>query len=136
MATVATLIEAVCAYRNALRAEDNDAIMETANTLDTVLQTVAIDPAHRETIVGTYSDERDFDEAAGELEDVLEQLLFDEQYEFVRTTYGKEAATKANYGWGVDCNETGLSIASKVYGFGVVKTNLRYADGHYTTAAD
>jgi len=50
----------------------------------------------------------------------VENEIYDRQYQWIKDNKGKEAAEKANYGWGVD--ETGkvLVVETKVYGHGVL----------------
>ena len=58
-----------------------------------------------------------------------ESIAYDEQYELICKEFGKRAADNANYGWGVDGDENWTSLATKVYGHGVLQTTLDLADG-------
>ena len=51
-----------------------------------------------------------------------EQEAYDNQEAWIRKHCGKQAADKANYGWGVD--EVEGVICTKVYGFGVLITDV------------
>jgi hypothetical protein len=59
-----------------------------------------------------------------EHDDDLEAALYELQYEYVKKEFGQEAADMANFGWGVsfDTDNRRWSIATKVYGKGVVQT--------------
>lgn len=64
-------------------------------------------------------------------EDEMEEFeneLFEAQYKEVRKRFGVEAAKQANYGWGVSGDEKRVSVASKVYGHGVLTTEAEYCD--------
>lgn len=51
------------------------------------------------------------------------------QYQWIRRRIGKDAADRANYGWGVSgSDEDDLSVATKVYGYGVLVSHFE-ADG-------
>lgn len=45
----------------------------------------------------------------------LERAIYDEQNKFIEKTYGKKAMENCNMGWGVDANDTEISVATKVY---------------------
>jgi len=53
---------------------------------------------------------------------VREDLAYGTQHEWIEERYGREVAERANYGWVVD--EIDRVIATKVYGFGVLTTNI------------
>jgi len=47
-------------------------------------------------------------------EEILDEIQ-DEQQKVIEEKYGLDAAEKANYGWGIDDTEVGMSVATKVY---------------------
>lgn len=51
-----------------------------------------------------------------------ESQAYDAQHSLIAHHHGKEVADKANYGWAVTEDDHRLSIATKVYGPGVVLT--------------
>ena len=55
----------------------------------------------------------------------LEARVYNEQYDWIRKKFGKRAAEVANYGWGVTGDEDYVSVATKVYGHGVLESNVR-----------
>ena len=52
----------------------------------------------------------------------LEDKIYKEQEEYIEKEYGKDAANKANYGWGVNDNEDSIEVATKVYGIGILNS--------------
>lgn len=62
----------------------------------------------------------------------LESKAYDEQYEMIKSEYGKKAADNANYGWGVSGDDDFSDIATKVYGVGVLSTYVDYKTGTIT----
>lgn len=50
----------------------------------------------------------------------VEDEIYDQQYQWIKDNKGKEAAEKANYGWGVDETGKELVVETKVYGHGVL----------------
>ena len=68
------------------------------------------------------------DEEALTDEETFEDQCYESQYGFIKKDCGKEAAEKANYGWGVSGTEDYIDIATKVYRHGVLTTI-----GHYKT---
>lgn len=60
----------------------------------------------------------------------LERAIYDEQCSFIEKEFGKKYEANCNLGWGVDANETQISVATKVYkGDGrVVVTNASLGD--------
>lgn len=65
-------------------------------------------------------------------EALLDEKAYDEQYELIRKQYGKKKAEMANYGWGVAGDDTYASIATKVYGVGVLQSTVEYATKRIT----
>lgn len=59
----------------------------------------------------------------------LEDKCYARQYRLIKATYGKEAAEKANYGWGVIDGEVLLDISTKVYGHGILRTVANRCNG-------
>lgn len=59
--------------------------------------------------------------------EILEARAYDEQYNEILRQYGKDAADKANYGWGVSGDDDGTDIATKVYGHGVLSSYISFA---------
>lgn len=57
----------------------------------------------------------------------FELAIYDAQFELIKKECGAKAAEMANYGWGVAADDEEVSIATKVYGFGVLVTNGNYA---------
>jgi hypothetical protein len=55
----------------------------------------------------------------------LESAIYEHQEKEIIKRFGKEAANKANYGWGVGGDDDSLSVATKVYGHGTLQTNAR-----------
>lgn len=49
-----------------------------------------------------------------------ERPIYDEQFTYIEREFGKNAAGNANYGWGVAADDTHVSIATKVYGHGIL----------------
>jgi hypothetical protein len=58
----------------------------------------------------------------------LELAVYAEQERLIREKCGQEAADKANYGWGVGGGDNSVSVATKVYGFGVLQTDASLGD--------
>jgi len=52
----------------------------------------------------------------------LEDRIYNEQERIIRRDFGKRAADRANYGWGVDDGDEHLTVNTKVYGHGVFTT--------------
>jgi len=50
----------------------------------------------------------------------VEDEIYNQQYQWIKDNRGKEAAEKANYGWGVDETGPELIVETKVYGHGVL----------------
>lgn len=44
-----------------------------------------------------------------------ENRIYREQSRLIEQDYGKDAAEKANYGWGVIVNSTFIAISTKIY---------------------
>ena len=65
-----------------------------------------------------HTDEGNVYEGEGPQE--WEWEAYDAQMEYIKEEFGEDAANKANYGWAVD----GYTIATKVYGHGVLVTDL------------
>lgn len=59
----------------------------------------------------------------------LEDAIYLHQWEQIKAQHGLEAAEAANYGWGVAPNGDGVSVATKVYGHGVIQTDAEFKDG-------
>jgi len=55
-----------------------------------------------------------------ESQQVVEDEIYNRQYQWIKDNKGKEAAEKANYGWGVDTTGEKLVVETKVYGHGVL----------------
>jgi len=54
------------------------------------------------------------------IKEKVEDEIYNQQYQWIKDKFGKEAADKANYGWGVDKTEPELCVETKVYGHGVL----------------
>lgn len=50
----------------------------------------------------------------------LENQIYIEQQAYIKKAFGKKACDHANYGWGVSGDKDYLSVATKVYGHGVL----------------
>ena len=50
----------------------------------------------------------------------VEDEIYNQQYQWIKDKFGKEAAEKANYGWYVDTAGPELVVETKVYGHGVL----------------
>ena len=55
--------------------------------------------------------------------EMVEDRICREQYAWIHSECGAEAAEKANYGWGVDAYGPEISVSTKVYGHGVLTSN-------------
>lgn len=66
----------------------------------------------------------------------LEGKAFDAQYQMVKLECGQEAADNANYGWGISEDETSSSICSKIYGHGLITTDVNFETGEITHDLD
>jgi len=62
----------------------------------------------------------------------LEVEIYDEQYEYIKKHFGKDAADSANYGWGVDELGNGFRVATKVYGRGTLTSRGFLGDPEIT----
>lgn len=62
----------------------------------------------------------------------MEMKAIDKQSDWISKRFGKRAADNANYGWGVDSDDEGASIATKIYGHGVLTTEVNYRSGKMT----
>lgn len=58
----------------------------------------------------------------------LEMKVYNAQYRLIKRECGEDAAKKANYGWGVDGDDEHISVATKVYGHGIIQSAAEYAD--------
>jgi len=58
-----------------------------------------------------------------------ESRIYGEQYEEVKREYGKRAADRANYGWGVEDGDGYVRVSTKVYGRGVLSSTAIYRRG-------
>lgn len=58
----------------------------------------------------------------------LQNAVFAEQERLIEEKYGKQAAEKANYGYGQGGDDFSVSIATKVYGHGVITTDASIGD--------
>lgn len=64
----------------------------------------------------------------------LEDRVYDEQYDEIKSAYGKKAAEMANYGSGVTELEgvaglpNGVYVQTKIYGIGVLTSEVRLGD--------
>lgn len=47
--------------------------------------------------------------------EILQLMVYDEQYRLIKDKYGEKAAEATNYGWGVDVQGDAVSVATKVY---------------------
>lgn len=56
-------------------------------------------------------------------ESTTEQKIYDIQNKLIEKFFGKEAAEAANYGWGVTTCEGYISVATKVYGHGILQSD-------------
>lgn len=56
--------------------------------------------------------------------DAMLRLAFDEQTKYIKKNFGKRAADRANYGWGIGGDQHHTSVATKVYGHGVLQTDV------------
>lgn len=54
--------------------------------------------------------------------DLIEQRLLNQQYRLIKERFGQKVAEKANYGWGTTGDEDYVSIATKVYGHGILES--------------
>jgi hypothetical protein len=52
------------------------------------------------------------------------ERAFEAQEAYIRQRFGGEAADRANYGWAVIEGDTTIDISSKVYGHGVLHTQV------------
>jgi len=59
----------------------------------------------------------------------LEARAYDMQYDEIARECGQDAADAANYGWGVGGDEDHTSIATKVYGKGILSTYIDLKTG-------
>jgi hypothetical protein len=55
-----------------------------------------------------------------------EARVYPAQIEWIEKRFGKKAAEQANYGWGVGGSYSTVSIATKVYGHGVLETTATW----------
>jgi len=49
-----------------------------------------------------------------------EDRIYSEQVDLITKSCGERAADMANYGWGVDVTDNAISVATKVYGHGIL----------------
>ena len=61
--------------------------------------------------------------------EALEDKAYKEQFDLIYEQFGESAANMANYGWGVSGDDEHLSIATKVYGHGVLVTTVDLESG-------
>lgn len=73
-------------------------------------------------------DTSDLDDPTALAEDAAAQA----QYDLIRAQHGEQAAEAANYGWGVGGDDCYVSYATKVYGHGVLITEVVVATGEMT----
>lgn len=52
----------------------------------------------------------------------IEDLVYDQQYEWIRREFGADVAAVANYGWGAEIANDYVNVSTKVYGKGVLVT--------------
>lgn len=62
----------------------------------------------------------------------LEVKAYDQQAKEIERAFGKTSANDANYGWGVDETGKNLQISTKVYGKGVLNTEVNLKTGEMT----
>lgn len=58
----------------------------------------------------------------------LECRVFEEQEKYIREKFGDDAADNANYGWGVDVFDKGVSVSTKIYRHGVLTSKANIGD--------
>lgn len=54
-----------------------------------------------------------------------EKRIYQVQETLIRKRFGKKAADKANYGWGVDGTEDSVDVCTKIYGHGTLTSHAR-----------
>lgn len=67
-----------------------------------------------------------------EVEETLEDKIYEAQYEMIKKAYGQTVAVKANYGWSVVEHEDRIEICTKIYGHGTLTSVGTYATGEIT----
>lgn len=58
----------------------------------------------------------------------LEDRIYEEQYDEIKSAYGKKAAEMANYGSGVTELENGVFVETKIYGIGKLTSEVHLGD--------
>lgn len=61
-----------------------------------------------------------------EWEEAVTDRIYTEQANEITKTHGAKAASSANYGWGVSSDDKYVSVATKVYGHGVLTSEATF----------
>ena len=62
----------------------------------------------------------------------LEDKIYNAQYRLIKSRHSDYVANRANYGWGVAGDDLRISVATKVYGVGILQSEADYADRKIT----
>lgn len=62
----------------------------------------------------------------------LEWHVYVEQQKYIKDKFGQDAADSANYGWGVDELKDGVQVSTKVYGHGILSSEVHIGDSEIT----